>query len=95
MSDKNRKPYWGWQPWIRWFLPLPILVRLSKRRFISFVWYQDGTSCSPVFFEALACFLRRVDKAAEKRGYHRGYEDGRNDTLHSISTMGTPTITNR
>jgi hypothetical protein len=35
------KKYWSWQPWIRWFVPLPILVWISKRNFQSHVWYQD------------------------------------------------------
>ena len=34
--------YWSWQSWIRWFVPLPLLVRYSKRVFgNNHVWYQD------------------------------------------------------
>lgn len=33
--------YWSWQPWMRWFVPLAILVRISKRNFFSHVWYSD------------------------------------------------------
>jgi len=36
------KPYWSWRWWVRWFLPLPILVWLSKRKMGNHhVWYQD------------------------------------------------------
>lgn len=35
------KKNWSWQPWMRWFVPLPILIWISKRNFQSHVWYQD------------------------------------------------------
>lgn len=33
--------YWAWWPWIRWFVPLPILLWFSRRNFHSLVWYDD------------------------------------------------------
>jgi hypothetical protein len=38
-----RKPYWSWRFWMRWFVPLPLLLRFSKKNFLSHVWYQDST----------------------------------------------------
>jgi hypothetical protein len=34
--------YWSWMPWMRWFVPLPILIMISKKMMGNHhVWYQD------------------------------------------------------
>jgi hypothetical protein len=33
--------YYSWRFWVRWFVPLPILIWYSKRNFFSHVWYSD------------------------------------------------------
>ena len=34
--------YWAWSWWLRWFCPLPLLVKISKWQMGSHhVWYQD------------------------------------------------------
>jgi hypothetical protein len=36
--------YHSFRWWIRWFVPLPILIRVSKRTFGNHhVWYQDDS----------------------------------------------------
>lgn len=38
----SKRAYWSWRWWIRWFIPLPLLVKLSKRQMGNHhVWYQD------------------------------------------------------
>lgn len=37
------KPYWSWRWWVRWLVPLPILLWYSRRVFgTNHVWYQDS-----------------------------------------------------
>jgi hypothetical protein len=41
MSDP--KPYNSFRPWIRWFVPLSVLVWIDKRmKYYGHVWYQDA-----------------------------------------------------
>lgn len=42
MSPRRKKyKYWAWMPWIRWFVPLPIILLICKRHFGIHIWYQD------------------------------------------------------
>lgn len=37
-----KRSYYSFRPWLRWLLPLPVLIWISKSRYrYSHVWYQD------------------------------------------------------
>ena len=55
----KRKVYWSWRWWIRWFIPIPLMLWYSKKYMGSHVWYQDEE-----------CQLELRHRSDEKAGVH-------------------------
>lgn len=56
------RDYWSWQPWMRWFVPLSLLLRISRQQFgRSHVWWQ-GENCQ---LELRPRFADVTDKCPE------------------------------